>query len=168
MEKSTLPHFKVEPNYFDKQLEIIALVGLVILWAVTIIYFGKLPESIPIHFNATGQPDGFAGKIFIWLLPILGIMVYAGMTLASRNTKYINYPGKITAENQERVYTNIIRMARVLKVAVVAGFIWIQWGMIKTALGMATGLGPYFLPIFLLIIIGPITFYFLKAAEKIG
>jgi uncharacterized membrane protein len=167
MEKAA-PDFKIEKSYFDKQLEIIALVGLVILWALPAYYFGKLPDSIPIHFNASGQADAFAAKAFIWLLPLAGLMLHVVMTLATKDTKNINYPGKITEENRERVYTNMIRMTRVLKVTVTATFIWIVWGTIKTALGMADGLPTYLLPLILLIILGPVAYYSLKAAGKIG
>lgn len=43
--------------------------------------YGDLPEEIPIHFGITGKADNWGGRILIWLLPIM-MLLMAGVMLA--------------------------------------------------------------------------------------
>lgn len=45
-------------------------VGAVLLAGVN---YPRLPERIPIHFGVTGDPDGWAAREMIWLLPAIGL-----------------------------------------------------------------------------------------------
>lgn len=68
---------------------------LLILWGYTLLNFNKLPKIIPIHFGFDGMPDNFGSKYFIFLLPILALLLYF-------NVKEINnYPVEITKENKD-------------------------------------------------------------------
>lgn len=80
-----------------------SLALIIILWSYTIYNFKKLPKIIPIHFDLEGKPDNYGAKYFIFLLPIIGILIYFFL---SYNIKEINnYPVKITQENREIQYT---------------------------------------------------------------
>ena len=65
------PKLKIELAPVDKATELIGIIGLLILIALPIYFFDKLPEIIPRHFAANGEPDGFSGKGIIWTLPII-------------------------------------------------------------------------------------------------
>ena len=72
---------------------------LLILWSYTLLNFNKLPKIIPIHFGFDGVPDNFGSKYFIFLLPILALLLYFFL---GYNVKEINnYPVEITKENKD-------------------------------------------------------------------
>jgi len=72
---------------------------VIVLWSYTILNFKKLPEIIPIHFDLEGKPDNHGAKYFIFLLPIIGSLIYFFLSF---NIKEINnYPVEITQENKE-------------------------------------------------------------------
>ena len=72
---------------------------LLILWSYTLLNFNKLPKIIPIHFGFDGMPDNFGSKYFIFLLPILALLLYFFL---GYNVKEINnYPVEITKENKD-------------------------------------------------------------------
>jgi len=72
---------------------------LLIMWSYTLLNFNKLPKIIPIHFGFDGMPDNFGSKYFIFLLPILALLLYFFL---GYNVKEINnYPVEITKENKD-------------------------------------------------------------------
>jgi uncharacterized membrane protein len=64
------PKLKIELEPIDKWIQWIGILGLVILTGLPIYFFDQLPETIPRHFGANGEPDAFSGKGIIWTLPI--------------------------------------------------------------------------------------------------
>jgi uncharacterized membrane protein len=50
------------------------IIGLVALIFSAIAY-PRLPEQIPIHFNAQGIPDGYGSPLTIFLLPAIILLV---------------------------------------------------------------------------------------------
>lgn len=72
---------------------------ILILWIYTLLKYSKLPKIIPIHFGFDGNPDNFGSKYFIFLLPILALLLYFFL---GYNVKEINnYPVEITKENKD-------------------------------------------------------------------
>jgi uncharacterized membrane protein len=53
-------------------------------------HYGRLPEVIPVHFNAKGEADGFGKKATIWVL--VGVMsaVSAGVYLLMANIHHLD------------------------------------------------------------------------------
>lgn len=64
-------------------LMILLIAVMAVLAAVSYFY---LPEQIPIHWNAAGEIDNFAGRLFIFLPPVLG----AGTVLLLKFTRRID------------------------------------------------------------------------------
>lgn len=60
------------------------LLGIAAIVASTVYFFlcwSDMPQSIPIHFNSTGQADGWGSKYIVILLPIIGLLLYIGLIL---------------------------------------------------------------------------------------
>lgn len=54
-----------------------ALVAIVAAFAASALFFPRLPNPMPIHWNAAGQPDNFASPLVgAWLLPLVTVGVY--------------------------------------------------------------------------------------------
>ncbi len=138
----------------DKMAEAAGWALVVALWALAICNLARLPQTIPTHFNAAGQPDGYGGKYSLLTLPVVATILFAGITLLNRYPHIFNYPTEITAENALRQYTSATRLLRYLKLTVVLIFFAIAQQTISTAIGGASGLGVWFLPVVLVVLLG--------------
>ncbi|WP_367391586.1 DUF1648 domain-containing protein [Lewinella sp. LCG006] len=126
-------------------------------------YYELIPERIPTHFNATGKPDGYGGKITLWILFGVSVLASGILYFTGRNPHLGNYTIPITEENAPRQYQNMQRMNRTLTAVLCLCFAYIQYGIIQTALGHQDGLGLWFLLLFLSLIFGIITYFLYRA-----
>lgn len=153
------PKFVPPREGIDLIWEALGLAGLIALIGVALYYYPSLPERIPRHFNAAGEADAYGPKATLFLLPIIGTVLYAGLTILNRHPYLFNFPCEVTPENAGRLYRSGMRMISSLKAVILISFAYISWRAILMALGEAEGLGGYFLPVFLLAVFGPIGYY---------
>jgi uncharacterized membrane protein len=156
------PKIKIELNKKDKIVEITCLMILLIFWIGTFAIYPQLPDKIPSHFNAEGQADDFSNRIHIFQLPIIATVIYIGMTLLNKHPHLYNYPAVVTADNARQLYTSATRLIRVLKLLVVVIFCGIALMSVKASLKGGNGLGGWFLPLAIAMMIIPNIFYLLK------
>jgi len=156
------PKFKLELTTTDKTYEIIGWLLVVAVWWLTITNYSKLPDIIPTHYNGAGQADGFGGKATILTLPLVATVLFIGMTILNKLPHIFNYPKNITKENALRKYTYATRMIRYLKLVIVIIFGLITLKTIQNATGQADGLGTWFLPLTLVLIFIPLTYFIVK------
>lgn len=159
------PKIKLQLNKTDKTLEIIGWLAVLGIWVLTLLNYFDLPDTIPTHYNASGEADAFGNKSNILTLPIISTLLFIGLTFLNKNPHLFNYASEITAKNALHQYKNASRMIRLLKLAIVLIFGLIAFKTIENANGNATGLGIWFLPFTLAIIFIPI-FYFLINSNK--
>lgn len=160
------PKIKIKKTPVDYTTEVIGVLGLILLIGLPLYYFDQLPETIPRHFGTNGEPDGFSGKGIIWTLPIIGIIMHAGMFWLTKHPHIFNYTQQVTEENAERLYTIGTRMIRTLNAIITCVFAYIINSIIQISLGTQNGLGNWFIPVFMILIFA-ITGYFLyKSMSK--
>jgi uncharacterized membrane protein len=157
------PKIEIEPTKVDKILEIIGLVLLVALWCMILIHYTKLPETIPIHYNERGEADRFGGKQDILIIPIIATVMFIAITKLNKYPHLFNYPTKITQENAVEQYTNATRMIRILKLVIVFIFGLIAFQTIQFVNGQTDGLGKWFLPITMALMLVPLMYYVAKS-----
>lgn len=116
------PKIKIQPTKADWGVDIIGLIGVIFTVVLVIIFYNDLPDTIPTHYNMTGQPDGFGGKSMLFTFPALTVVTYFILTIGLRFPNIYNYPFEITEENAERQYKNITLMVRILKTFIVMIF----------------------------------------------
>lgn len=160
------PKIKIKLDAIDWILEIVGLLFLVLLVVFPLYYFRELPDTIPTHFNAKGNPNDFSQKNIIWTLPIIGFVLYTGMLLLNKIPHRFNYLKKITEENAFRQYRIATKLLRTLRVIIVVSFFYIAYVSIQTALNKCDGLGRYFLPIFLIATFGTIGVFLFQTLRK--
>ena len=148
------PKITIPLTATDKMAEAAGWALVVALWALVIYNLAGLPHTIPTHFNAAGQPDGYGGKYTLLSLPLMATILFAGITALNKYPHIFNYPTEITAENALRQYTAATRLLRYLKLVVVVIFFAIAQQTISTATGASAGLGLWFLPVTLVGILG--------------
>ena len=116
------PRIKVIKTRTDNIIEIIGWCILVALWCTVFIYYPRMPNTIPIHYNHSGEIDGYGDKSMIWIVLIIGSVMYIGLKLVSRYPHIFNYPSKITEENALNYYTNATKMFRYLNLIIILIF----------------------------------------------
>jgi uncharacterized membrane protein len=164
--KTNRPRIKIRLTIFDWIAEIIAFSFLIVLIALPVIYFEKLPDTIPIHFNAAGAPDGYGSNSSLWFLPVTALFMYLLMSVVQFFPQIYNYPVEITPENAPVQYRIATRLIRILKTVILVIFSFISFQTIKTATVGAAGLGKAFLPVFLLITFGVIIYYIVQSLNN--
>lgn len=136
------PKLKVKLQWFDYVIELLAFAGLVACWVVPITFYANLPSEIPVHFNAQGEPDRWGHKSNLWILPIMTLVLYSGLTILNRYPHVFNFPVTLNEGNALHQYTLAVRMVRVLKLAVVSAFTILAFGTIETAMHNTQGIDP--------------------------
>ncbi|WP_421877857.1 DUF1648 domain-containing protein [Marinoscillum sp.] len=155
----TRPKLELEKDGFDWVIEIITFLLFAGLIITPFYYYSALPDTIPSHYNAAGEADGFSGKNVIWTLPAIGLVMFIGLTILNRFPHIFNYPTEVTEENAERLYRGGTKLIRVLNMVTIGAFFYISLQSIMGAMGSNMGLGDWFLPVFLASTFIPIGVY---------
>ena len=157
----TRPKTRPPKKFWDKIFESIAIMGLLIGIYLAIQAWSNLPTTIPIHFDAAGNADGFGPKGMIWLLPAIGVVMVPAMLFLRRVPLLSNLPFGITEENASYPSGLIIGLLSLLACFVSLLFWLLVYDTISIAFGGSSLLGWLFMPIFLTGIMGPIIWYFI-------
>ncbi len=159
-----LNHPKLKPKLTPTDLlfEAAGWVVLLLIWSLALLNFDKLPDIIPIHFNAKGEADGFGQNSGILVLPMIATVLFIGLTYLNKFPHIFNYTSTITEENALDQYQTSTRVLRYLKLIIVMVFGFIEFKTIQVATGQAEGLGKWFLPLILGLISLPTVYYISK------
>ena len=160
------PKITLIPTTADRLVEVLGWLILLVLWGLTISHFSTLPDTIPTHFNAAGEADGFGSKASIIGLPVIANLLFIGLTVLNRYPHIFNYPSPVTQDNALRLYTLATRMLRYLKLVLVLVFGGIEFMTIQHATGEASGLGVWFLPLTLVLIFIPLIYFVINSLKK--
>lgn len=143
----------------DKIIEIAGWILIVTVWVLIIKNYSSLPATIPTHYNAAGQADGFGGKATILTLPIIATILFVGLTILNKFPHVFNYPIDITQDNAFRQYTNATRLTRYLKLIITFIFGMIVLKTIQMANGETNGLGVWFVPLTMALTFIPVIYF---------
>ena len=119
--------------------------------------YSDLPDRIPIHFDALGNPDSWSEKAMIWVVPMMmGATVWLLQRISKMPPHQFNYAIEITKENAAYYYKKT-RYALALMNLVIGGItLLLTWQMLNIALGNATKFGAWTVPAILIAIAIPI------------
>jgi uncharacterized membrane protein len=159
------PRIALAMNPLDYTLEALGAVVLLVQWVGVVYYFEALPAVIPVHYNGAGVADGFGDRWMILTLPALATVLYAGLTALTRFPHVLNYAVEITLENARVQYGIAVQMLRQLKVSVVLLFGALAFQTIRHAQGATEGLGAWFLPAALALVLAPVGVGLVRASR---
>ncbi len=157
---------KVALTTFDKSVEAIAIVLLVTMWLAAIYGYIQAPDIVPIHFNGSGEPDGFGSKATIFLMPAIGSALYALITFINQYPQIFNYPVTITDENRQRNYQYATRMLRILKLCLLLIFNYSVIEIYLASVHKTEGLGRWTLFIIIFLVNVPLIYFIVKMVTK--
>ncbi|CAM3990386.1 DUF1648 domain-containing protein [Mesobacillus zeae] len=123
--------------------------------------WSSLPDQVPTHYNAAGEPDDWGGKSFILIPPMIGLLIWVGSSFLEKRPQYHNYIG-INEENRERLYKNSSHMLNILKNEILLFFSFGILNDIRVANGKGSLLGSWELPLFLILIFGTIAVFVIR------
>lgn len=162
------PKLKLEKSQIDLYLEYLTI-GLMISSIVyAVIYYGSLPEKIPMHFNLSGKVTRYGGKESIWALNIIGLLTIYGGFYLNRFPHIFNYPQKITPENAKKFYTDATRMIRYLNLCLAILFSVINFEIINIALDSSKKFTTIANYIILFLVIGMTVFPLIYVFKNLG
>lgn len=149
MADKQVPKVSVSPSAFD-------LISLAVV-VVSILYTGislglgyaDLPDRIPIHFNAKGEPDGYGSTMTIWLLFGTQLLTAVGLWALTLIPHHHNYMFKVTSENAPRVFANSNHLLNGVNAICTAYFGYLITMNFAVAQGAAQGLGSFSMIVFM-------------------
>lgn len=159
----TRPKFKILFSPLDKKSEFAAYILLSVLWILFLFTYYDLPDTIPIHYNASGVPDDFGNKTTIILLPIIGTILFWLLTIINKHPRIFNKTTSLNRQDTKQDFTYVTRLFRFYKLAIVIIFSLIVLFTYLTAIGKTKGLGVWFLPFIICIMMIPTIFFIYKA-----
>lgn len=117
-----------------------SLILLIILWGFTAVHYQDLPDSIPIHFNALGEPDKFGNRSHSWGIPIIALLLYLLLNQISKRKK---------------IHRKEVQIITWMQLNIQLLFGYLQVNMFLVSLGRSEGLGIGFLPFSILLLMVP-------------
>ena len=99
---------------FDYILIATASFLLIAAWCYIIISYTHLPETIAIHFDESGQPNGYGLKKTIWIAPILFSLLTIGSLFGAKFPENINFPSKKLTSSEKTANSKTMLFSGVL------------------------------------------------------
>lgn len=165
MQVNERPRIVPEKQYIDFLFEVVVALLVVGQWIFVGLNFAELPDTMPRHFGANGEPDGYGSRSLVWFVPAISTVLTLGLFLLSRVPHVFNYLVEITPENALIQYRLAQRMIRQLNVLVAIVFSYVTVSTILTGLGIWNGVGVWFLPATIIFIFVALIGYLIQSSK---
>ena len=154
---------KITLDKKDKIWEAISVLLLVTNALLIALTLPSLPDNVAIHFNGSGQANGWGHKNVLWLAFGIALSLYAIMTFISYRPGL--YKSRMTKNNIEEQYKMTSEMARTVKAFILLACIGLTTFMLMTAQGKWTEQIPFLFLIFFGLVIPPCLYYAVKISR---
>jgi uncharacterized membrane protein len=151
---------QIRRSKYDVVINLICLLLLTGVVAYLAINWSNIPDKIPGHYNAMGEVNRWGNKGELLILPIIGWIMYIGITVLEHFPQVWNTGVTITEDNKTRIYRILNNMIGTTKLLVVGVFMFLT---VNSA--MSKALPAWFLPVFLVLIFGSILFFLIKLTK---
>lgn len=160
------PKINVPYEQSDLLIELINITLLVLIWGFTLVNYQELPETIPVHFNAVGDPDDFGHRNTVWLLPAIATFVFLLMFLLNRYPHLHNYTVNITETNALINYRLSTRVLRYMNLFCMILFSVLVYEVLAMSMGkQAKILGVEFILVSIVVPFGIVIYAFIKQKQ---
>lgn len=136
---------------------ILLFLGMAIFLGLT---WQDIPDQVPGHYNAQGEIDRWTGKGELLITPIVGWLLFIGVTVIELFPKLWNTGVTVTEENWPRVYRVIKNMMGTMKLQLSAIFVYIT---INSAL--QNPLPSWFTPGVLIVVFGSLGYSIVRLVQ---
>jgi uncharacterized membrane protein len=138
-----------------KALEAVGLASLAaLIWITYWALHGpdRLPDRVPTHFDAAGNPNAWGSPSAMIFLPVIACSLYFLMSVVTRFPDAFHYPVRTTPQNIVRLQALTLDMIAWLKVELALLFTVLQWAFIQSAHTGDGHLFPMILPVTIVVI----------------
>ncbi|RNF38718.1 DUF1648 domain-containing protein [Planococcus salinus] len=156
------PVFKIEKTFLERLFDWIGIFSFLAATIFLIIEWPSIPETVPMHFDASGEADGWGPRWTIFLLLAVGLALWIGLYFLEKVPHVHNYLN-LTEQNVRQQYKNSQLLLNVLKNEILVFFSYFTWSSVQIAKGQADSLGTWALPVFLVIIFGSLGFFMIRS-----
>ncbi len=136
---------------------ILLFLGMAIFLGLT---WQDIPDQVPGHYNAQGEIDRWTGKGELLITPIVGWLLFIGVTVIELFPKLWNTGVTVTEENWPRVYRVIKNMMGTMKLQLSSIFVFLT---INSAL--QNELPSWFLPVVLIVVFGSLGYSIVRLVQ---
>ena len=152
---------------YDQVLNFLSILGLVCSFYPLFLYGNISADTmIPIHYNRFGEVDGWGNRHFFWIISLIVIAVFIGISIAEKYPNKINYPVKVTAENKEAIYKIGIQLVRHIKCILMFAFSYINYSTYNIAIGKNSELNKNVMTAFIFGLFFVLIFFTLKMFKQ--
>ena len=137
------------------------LIGLSIAGAFTL--YEVSGDSIPVHYNFTGEADTYGNPAVLFFIPVFSIGLYLLLKWVKRFPGSFNYPVKLNENNQARQQQLALALLDVYGMVTLIAFNLLQLHLVFNALTASHRLIWIWGPVILISYVAPIPVYLRKA-----
>ncbi|MBU4539405.1 MAG: DUF1648 domain-containing protein [Weeksellaceae bacterium] len=147
-------------------LKVISVCILVFTWIFTVLNFGNLPETIPVHYDFAGNPDGFGSKHTLWLLNGLMTAMFLFLFYVSKKPDFplLNIPQNL--KDDPATADLVVAVLMIFAMSLLGN---ISYESMLNALGKTSGIGTttnYLLGVIFIFIIGMLMYSWRLSQKK--
>lgn len=162
--KRDLPNVRVPRTIADKIMEVAAAVLLVLIWVLAVIFYHKLPDIIPIHFNVLGEADKWGNKGYLFFMAGIATLAMIGTGVSAYfPTRMTNFPIRITEKNILPQVILASHYLRILNIFLGILFVAILCSMSESIFPVRQGLFTVLAGIVVLLLVLSILIYYFLA-----
>ncbi|GKX66422.1 DUF1648 domain-containing protein [Inconstantimicrobium mannanitabidum] len=151
---------KIKRSRYDIVINFLSLLSLVGTIIFLIISWNTIPDQIPQHYNAVGEIDKITTKSSLIVLLAVGWILFIGLCIIEKFPQICNTGIEVTEQNKEKVYRILKNMLGTIKllIALVFSYLTLYSTNVKN-------LSHLFLPTFLVLVFGSITFFIIQLVK---
>lgn len=118
---------RVQKNKYDRIVSYLTLAVLMGKIIFMVIYWHKIPDIIPIHYDLFGNINGWGSKYIVICIPIMSVFIYILMTFVEKHPRLWNTGITINEKNKIAVYRNLLHLLCTSKLIVVSFFTYLTF-----------------------------------------
>lgn len=156
------PRIKIPTTPVQWAIEVLTigllLAMLIYVWQA----WPTVPEQIPQRFDFSGKPTEWSGRASVWLLPMLGLGIYAIVSVLQRLPQICNYPVDQSAGEAPRVNAIGMSLLMWMKLQLIALFASLSWRQLEVAAGRVSTIEPWIVPAAVILILATAAFHVMQ------
>ncbi len=148
---------KIARSRYDVFVEFICLLCLFGLVLYLMIAWPNIPDEIPGRYNTAGEITRMTNKGSLIVLPVISLIMYAGMSIIERFSQIWNTGITVTEGNKEEVYRTLKNLLGTVKLLIVVNFSYLT-----VCSSRPKPLPVYYTPVFLFLMFAILIFFIVK------
>jgi uncharacterized membrane protein len=136
-------------------LDLVNALVIALLFGLAIYYYNQLPAEIPIRFDAKGAPIASRTKATLFVFPVMALFISFIMFFIRRQPDMINYPVKVTDENEQALYQQTSQLVSGILLVTNVMLLLVCWKIVQIAMEKSQDLNTVYLwmPIILIVLL---------------